>query len=182
MDSEEMETISYKIFKDGVYQKIKPYQRFNVITMCGSTKFKEEYLSTIKELAYSGALVLFCPIFHHADGILIPEETGKMLRDMHMQKIRMADAIFVINKDGYIGSSTREEIEYATSLKKDIFYMEPIKMEEDESIKIMNNNLNAIFNMVSAAFYYKEQMEDENGNPTQKQIELKKVLKEEYQL
>ena len=34
---------------------------------------------------------------------------------MHKRKIDMADEIFVINVGGYIGSSTRSEIEYAKS-------------------------------------------------------------------
>ena len=72
---------------------------------------------------------MFCPIFHHADGITIPENKAKMIRDIHMQRIRMCDTIFVVNKDGYIGPSTREEIEYATELGKDIRYMEPIEGE-----------------------------------------------------
>ena len=37
----------------------------------------------------------------------------EMLDDIHKRKIDMADAIYVINKDGYIGSSTKSEIAYA---------------------------------------------------------------------
>ena len=44
---------------------------------------------------------------------------------MHKRKIDMADAIYVINVGGYIGESTRSEIEYATRCGKDIFYLEP---------------------------------------------------------
>lgn len=47
-----------------------------------------------------------------------------MLDDMHKRKIDMADAIYVINKDGYIGASTRSEIQYALRLGKQIIYME----------------------------------------------------------
>jgi hypothetical protein len=48
-----------------------------------------------------------------------------MLDDMHKRKIDMADEIFVINVGGYIGSSTRSEIEYATATGKAIRYLEP---------------------------------------------------------
>ena len=47
-----------------------------------------------------------------------------MLDDMHKRKIDMADEIFVINKGGYIGSSTKSEIEYATKTGKKVNYME----------------------------------------------------------
>ena len=47
-----------------------------------------------------------------------------MLDDMHKRKIDMADEIFVINKNGYIGSSTKYEIEYALKTNKKVNYME----------------------------------------------------------
>ena len=43
---------------------------------------------------------------------------------MHKRKIDMADEIYVINVGGYIGSSTRSEIEYARSQGKRIKYLE----------------------------------------------------------
>lgn len=46
-----------------------------------------------------------------------------MLDDMHKRKIDMADEIFVINVDGYIGSSTRSEIEYAETHNKNVNYL-----------------------------------------------------------
>jgi hypothetical protein len=49
-----------------------------------------------------------------------------MLDDMHKRKIDMADEIFVINVGGYIGSSTRSEIEYATATGKTVNYLEPM--------------------------------------------------------
>jgi hypothetical protein len=50
--------------------------------------------------------------------------TQEMLDDMHKRKIDMADAIYVINKNGYIVKSTQSEIEYAKSLGKTIYYLE----------------------------------------------------------
>lgn len=47
-----------------------------------------------------------------------------MLDDMHKRKIDMADGIFVINKNGYIGTSTRSEIEYAKKAGKTVEYLE----------------------------------------------------------
>ena len=49
---------------------------------------------------------------------------GSCLKDMHKRKIDMADEIFVINVNGYIGESTKSEIEYAKSLGKMVNYLE----------------------------------------------------------
>ena len=48
-----------------------------------------------------------------------------MLDNMHKRKIDMADSIYVINVGGYIGESTRSEIDYATRHGKEILYLEP---------------------------------------------------------
>ena len=49
-----------------------------------------------------------------------------MLDNMHKRKIDMADSIFVINKNGYIGDSTKSEIEYAIKHNKKVLYLEPV--------------------------------------------------------
>ena len=51
-------------------------------------------------------------------------QTKAMLDDMHKRKIDMADEIFVINVNGYIGESTKSEIEYATTTGKVVNYLE----------------------------------------------------------
>ena len=53
-------------------------------------------------------------------------KTKKILDDMHKRKIDMADAIYVINVGGYIGNSTKSEIEYAKEHGKEIEYLEKI--------------------------------------------------------
>lgn len=54
-------------------------------------------------------------------------KTKEMLDDMHKRKIDMADEIFVINVGGYIGSSTRSEIDYAVDTGKPGHYLETVK-------------------------------------------------------
>ena len=61
---------------------------------------------------------------HSGDDEVWTEGTKEMLDDMHKRKIDMADEIFVINVGGYIGSSTRSEIEYATAAGKPVRYLE----------------------------------------------------------
>ncbi len=60
----------------------------------------------------------------HGDNEVWTEGTKEMLDDMHKRKIDMADAIYVINVGGYIGSSTRSEIGYAEKNGKRIMYLE----------------------------------------------------------
>lgn len=100
--------------------------KFKVITLCGSTKFKEEFLNIQKSLTKAGCVVLSVGFFSHTDNIPITKEQEEMLRAIHRQKIDMADEIFVINKNGYIGENTKCEIEYALNAGKTVRYLEPL--------------------------------------------------------
>ena len=96
---------------------------YKVITLCGSTRFKEDFERVNRELTLAGNIVISVGCFGHS-GDTFTDEQKIMLDDIHKRKIDMADAIYVINKDGYIGSSTRSEIQYALRLGKQIIYME----------------------------------------------------------
>ena len=101
--------------------------KYKVITLCGSTKFKEEYLNTQKLLTLEGNIVISVGLFGHSgDNEVWSEGTKAMLDDMHKRKIDMADEIFVINVGGYIGESTRSEIEYAKSTGKRVKFLEQL--------------------------------------------------------
>ncbi len=102
--------------------------KYKVITLCGSTRFKEEFLEAQKRLTLEGNIVISVGLFGHAgDGEVWSEGVKAMLDDMHKRKIDMADEIFVINAGGYIGESTRSEIEYALKTGKEVRYLEPNK-------------------------------------------------------
>ena len=96
---------------------------YKVITLCGSTRFKDDFERINKELTLRGNIVISVGCFGHA-GDVFTEEQKIMLDDIHKRKIDMADEIFVINKDKYIGASTRSEIEYAILHDKPVRYME----------------------------------------------------------
>ena len=98
--------------------------KYKVITLCGSTKFKDDFLREQKRLTLEGNIVISVGMFGHSDEDVITDEVKSMLDDMHKRKIDMSDEIFVINKNGYIGSSTRSEIEYAKMAGKTVKYME----------------------------------------------------------
>lgn len=108
---------------------------YKVITLCGSTRFKDEFMEAQKRLTLQKCIVISVGLFGHSgdqevwenmdEGILT--KTKEMLDDMHRRKIDMADGIYVINVCGYIGSSTRGEIEYAKATGKTVEYLEPIE-------------------------------------------------------
>ncbi len=99
--------------------------KYKVITLCGSTRFKEQFLEQQKRLTLEGNIVISVGMFGHSgDQEVWTEGVKDMLDDMHKRKIDMADEIFVINVGGYIGSSTRSEIEYPKSTGKIVRYLE----------------------------------------------------------
>jgi hypothetical protein len=98
--------------------------KYKVITLCGSTKFKDEFIEAQKRLTLEGNIVISVGLFGHSgDNEVFAEGVKEMLDDMHFRKIDMADEIFVVNVDGYIGSSTKREIDYAAANKKIIRYL-----------------------------------------------------------
>ncbi len=107
---------------------------YKIITLCGSTRFKKEFTEVQKQLTLEGNIVISVGLFGHSGDNEVWEnmdegtltKTKEMLDDMHKRKIDLADEIFVINVGGYIGSSTRSEIEYAKSTGKPVNYLEDI--------------------------------------------------------
>ena len=100
---------------------------YKVVTLCGSTRFKDDFIRAQKELTLQGCIVISVGLFGHSgDDEVWSEGTKEMLDDMHKRKIDMADEIYVINKDGYIGSSTKSEIEYAKQHNKKVNYLDSI--------------------------------------------------------
>ena len=107
-------------------------KNYKVITLCGSTRFKDEFLKVQKDLTLKGNIVISVGLFGHSGDSEVWENMDEgaltkkkeMLDDMHKRKIDMSDEIFVINVNGYIGESTKSEIEYAKSLGKKVNYLE----------------------------------------------------------
>lgn len=111
-------------------------RNYKVITLCGSTRFKDEFMETQKRLTLEGNIVISVGLFGHSRDDEVWEnmdegtftKTKEMLDDMHKRKIDMADEIFVINIGGYIGDSTRSEIIYAKERGKKVNYLEEIEL------------------------------------------------------
>ena len=107
-------------------------RNYKIITLCGSTEFKDEFLKAQKDLTLKGNIVISVGLFGHSGDSEVWEnmdegtltKTKEMLDDMHKRKIDLADEIFVINVGGYIGESTKSEIEYAKATGKKVNYLE----------------------------------------------------------
>ncbi len=106
--------------------------KYPVVTLCGSTRFKDQFMEAQKRLTLEGNIVISVGLFGHSGDSEVWENmdegtltrTKEMLDEMHKAKIDMADSIFVINVGGYIGSSTRSEIDYAIAHGKEVRYLE----------------------------------------------------------
>lgn len=106
--------------------------KYPVITLCGSTRFKDQFMEAQKRLTLEGNIVISVGLFGHSGDQEVWEnmdegtltKTKEMLDDMHKRKIDMADSIYVINVGGYVGTSTKSEIEYAIAQGKEVRYLE----------------------------------------------------------
>lgn len=111
-------------------------KRMKVITLCGSTRFKDQFLEQQKRLTLEGNVVISVGLFGHSgDEEVWKPGMKEMLDKMHLQKIDMADEIFVINVGGYIGDSTRREIAYAEKSGKTVRFLERFEALGDKEAK-----------------------------------------------
>lgn len=109
-------------------------EKYPVITLCGSTRFRKEFETAQKQLTLQGCIVISVGLFGHTGDSEVWEnmdegtltKTKSMLDDMHKRKIDLSDMIYVINVGGYIGESTRSEIEYAICTGKEVRYLESV--------------------------------------------------------
>lgn len=96
-----------------------------IVCLCGSTKFKEDFLQASKDFTKRGYIVLSVGWFSHAEDDKPTEEEKEALDELHKRKIDLADQIYVLNRGGYIGDSTRSEVVYAMKTGKPVGWLEP---------------------------------------------------------
>ena len=98
-----------------------------IVTLCGSTRFVNEFNIVRKQMTYDGYIVLSIEIVttqqRHEDPQHVSPHTKAMLDELHKRKIDLSDGVVVLNVGGYIGESTRSEIEYAESQGKPVRYL-----------------------------------------------------------
>lgn len=103
-------------------------RKFKVITLCGSSRFKKDFIESAEKLSLEGNIVISLGLFgnaNHKYDTVITDKIKKMLDEVHKEKIKMSDAIYVINPNGYIGESTKNEIKFAREHNKEIIYKYP---------------------------------------------------------
>lgn len=90
-----------------------------VVTLCGSLMFRKKF-EKIKEKLEAIGLLVYTPQFFEDDEQKPPMEELTLI---HKKKIDLADVVFIVNVNGYIGKDTRKEIQYAEKHNKNIVYL-----------------------------------------------------------
>ncbi|MFA5797751.1 MAG: hypothetical protein WC916_07015 [Candidatus Woesearchaeota archaeon] len=111
--------------------------RREIITLCGSTRFMKEFKEVERALTFEGKIPLPPAIYGKAEHVEYSKELTKSLFELHLDKIRISDGIFVIDVGGMLGESTQKEIEFAEKNNKRIRYYS----KELNHIKESLNNL-----------------------------------------
>lgn len=112
-------------FDDALFNLIEMMPK--IVCLCGSTRFKKEFEFVQRQLTFKGIIVLTVGCFPHSDigghgEDVLGLELKTKLDELHKRKIDLADEVFVVNVGGYLGESTKSEIEYAIKLGKPIRY------------------------------------------------------------
>ncbi|MDQ0955863.1 hypothetical protein QFZ24_009872 [Streptomyces phaeochromogenes] len=101
-----------------------------IVVLCGSTKFWEQFTEAAVYETVAGRIVLApgCNLKEPHPLWSDPARADRLKRvldDLHLRKIDLADEVLVVNPGGYIGASTRREIDYARSIGKPVRYTHP---------------------------------------------------------
>ena len=96
-------------------------EKYNVIVFSGSMKFFDQMIRIARKFSANGKIVLL-PFKIPSERLNITDEELKMLKNIHRQRMDMADSMFVVDIEGYIGNETKDEIEYAKNIGLEIDY------------------------------------------------------------
>ncbi len=99
----------------------------DIVCLCGSTRFMDAFFEAGWKFTLEGKIVLSVGVCKHAEhhgAEALGQNIADKLDELHLRKIDLADSVFVLNVGGYIGESTRKEIEYAEKKNKPIDYLE----------------------------------------------------------
>jgi len=110
---------------------------FPIVTLCGSSTQKEDWERYQKQLTMKGYCVLTINIYLGREVKNHNKETPlkQLLKQIHRQKIRMADIIaFIPKPNGELGRHTLEELTYAKLHTKPIIHVETLLQTTNPSI------------------------------------------------
>jgi hypothetical protein len=96
-----------------------------VVCLCGSTRFGDAFRDAQRDETLAGRIVLTVGLLGHAEGLDMDGPVKAMLDELHLRKIDLADEVLCLNVGGYVGQSTRREVEYARLTGKPVRYLEP---------------------------------------------------------
>ena len=92
-----------------------------VITVCGSLKFQNEIMEVAEKLNKTGVCVL-TPVYPYNKELKLSDSDIDNMKKAHFKRIELSDSIFVVNVNGYVGESTKKEIEFVKEKGKEIIY------------------------------------------------------------
>jgi hypothetical protein len=124
----ERDNYRYVLADDGLYKSVG---RPLIVCLCGSTRFYQAFQEANYRETMAGRIVLSVGFYPHASEQAHGQQRGctdaekVALDQLHKRKIDLADEVYVLNVGGYVGDSTRSEIEYAKAGGKPIRWLEP---------------------------------------------------------
>jgi len=93
-----------------------------VIAVIGSSKFKDHHLGIAQRETLLGNVVLVTGFWHHVDKVPITDEQKARLDELTLYKVKIADEVIVVNPNGYVGQSTKEQVAFAKANGKPVSY------------------------------------------------------------
>jgi hypothetical protein len=94
-----------------------------VVTLVGSSRFKEDHERAQREETFRGKIVLPMGTYGHLEGLDMDGTIKQMFDELHLRKIDISDEVLLVNPGGYVGPSTLCELLYASQAGKRIFMM-----------------------------------------------------------
>lgn len=111
-----------------------------IITICGSSRFKDQILEAAHQLTLANHIVLVPFVFYYDEAQQLEPELLIKLSNLQKERINMSDAIFVVNINGYIGESTYGDIDWAYRMKKQVFFLNNPQPEENNEVEKDEHN------------------------------------------
>ena len=116
------------IYYDRIRRKLDE-KRPTVVCLCGSTRFMDAFQKAKFDETFAGRIVLSIGCDTKSDGELFKGPEGDAIKirldELHKRKIDLADEVLILNVGGYVGSSTKSELEYAQKHGKRVRWLEP---------------------------------------------------------
>lgn len=123
---------------------LPPPERPTIVCLCGSTRFKDTFMAVNKEETLRGRIVLSVGYFAHAEDGPPTDEQKKLLDELHLRKIDLAQEVLFLNVDGYLGDSSTRELAYSVYSHKTIRFL-----DEDKGRVFMEDNSHRIGKMIA---------------------------------